>query len=365
MLASTSLAVRFANAILARWPNPSSLTEQIGWEYNHGIVLRGMEQVYRHTRDARYLTYIQRYADANVSNAGVVNIPAAHSFDNIQPSVLLPFLYAETGAAKYKTASDQVRALYDNIPRNADRGYWHKQTYPNQMWLDSIYMGMPFLMRYGATFGSCGNFCNDTVGEQVLLLAAHVRDPSTGLLYHAWDDSAAGMKAPWANPTTGRSPIVWGRALGWYAMALVDVLPDLPTSHASRAEMLTILGGIATALQATQDPATGLWYQVVDMGSRTDNWLESSGSGMFVYALKVGVNRGYLAQSYLTVANKGWQGLQTKVTTDATGPIINDAVHGMGVQNDYAGYVTQKALLANSPHGLCAILLAASEMEAL
>jgi unsaturated rhamnogalacturonyl hydrolase len=363
-LAADSLAVRFANAVMSRWPDPSNITSTAAWEYNHGIVLRGIEQVYRRTSDARYLAYIKKYADAFVNSSGVVNLPAEHSFDNIQPSVLLPFLFQQTGTAKYQLAADSIRARYDSIPRNADKGFWHKQTYPNQMWLDSIYMGMPFLARYGAVFGTCGSFCGDTVVEQVLLIAQHVRDATTGLLYHAWDDSAAGQKAAWADPTTGRSPVIWGRALGWYAMALVDTLGDLPPSQSGAADMKTILTSLAAGLKATQDPATGLWFQVVDQGSKSDDWLETSGSGMFVYALKVAVARGYIDASYLAVANKGWQGLQTKVTTDSNGlPTINGAVQGMGVQTNYAGYINQTAL-ANSPHGLCAILLAASEMEA-
>jgi unsaturated rhamnogalacturonyl hydrolase len=363
-LAADSLAVRFANAVMSRWPDPSSISSTAGWEYNHGIVLRGIEQVYRRTSDARYLAYIKKYADAYVSDSGVVNLPSAHSFDNIQPSVLLPFLFQQTGAAKYKLAADGIRTRYDSIPRNADKGFWHKQTYPNQMWLDSIYMGMPFLARYGAVFGTCGSFCGDTVVEQVLLIAQHVRDTTTGLLYHAWDDSAVGQKAAWADATSGRSPVVWGRALGWYAMALVDLLGDLPASQSGAADMRTILTSLAAGLKSTQDATTGLWFQVVDQGSKSDDWLETSGSGMFVYALKVAVDRGYLDASYLAVANKGWQGLQTKVTTDSGGlPTINGAVQGMGVQTNYAGYINQTSL-ANSPHGLCAILLAASEMEA-
>jgi unsaturated rhamnogalacturonyl hydrolase len=299
-----------------------------------------------------------------VSGTGVVNMPAAHSFDNIQPSVLLPFLFQQTGTAKYQLASNSIRARYDSIPRNADKGFWHKQTYPNQMWLDSIYMGMPFLARHGAVFGTCGTFCGDTVVEQVLLIAQHVRDTTTGLLYHAWDDSSAGQKAAWADPTTGRSPIIWGRALGWYAMALVDTLGDLTGFQPGRPDMLTILASLAAGLQSTQDATTGLWYQVLDQGSKSDDWLETSGSGMFVYALKVAVDRGYIDASYMAVANRGWQGLQTKVTTDTSGlPTINGAVQGMGVQTNYAGYIAQTAL-SNSPHGLCAILLAASEMEA-
>lgn len=364
MLPATALAVRLADAILSRWPDPGNLAgEKPGWEYNHGIVLRGLQQVYLHTLDARYLAYIRRYADENITSSGTIDIPAAHSFDNIQPSVLLPFLYQQTAMAKYKTAADAVRARYETIPKNPDGGYWHKQTYPNQMWLDSIYMGQPFLAQYGAVFGTCGTFCIDTVMKQTSLVAAHVLDPATGLLYHAWDDSPAGMKAAWANPTTGRSPIVWGRALGWYTMAVVDMLDVLPNPLGGRTELLSILSGIAAALEANQDATTGLWRQVVDMGGRSDDFLESSATGMFVYALKVAVNHGYLDARYLAVTNRGWQGLQEKVTMDASGPSITGAVQGMGVQANYADYVN-KMVLTNSSHGLCGILLASAEMEA-
>jgi unsaturated rhamnogalacturonyl hydrolase len=234
------------------------------------------------------------------------------------------------------------------------------------MWLDSIYMGEPFLMRYATAIGTCGSSCADTVFKQMLLISQHVRDTNTGLLYHAWDDSPAGQKASWANATTGRSPSVWGRALGWYAMSLVDLLPDLPAG-AQHDQLLSILQSLATGLKNTQDASTGLWFQVVDQGAMSSDWLESSGSGMFVYALKVGVNRGYLDSSYLTVANKGWTGMMSKVTNSSgTMPSITGAVKGMGVQDTYAAYVatTLMPLLTDSPHGLCAILLAASEMEA-
>jgi unsaturated rhamnogalacturonyl hydrolase len=347
---------------MTRWPDPVNIYTSNAWEYNHGIVLRGMKQVWTHTCDSRYVTYIQKYADEFVNASGVVNIPAAHSFDNIQPSSLLPWLYQQTGMAKYHTAADNIRARYDTIPTNADGGFWHKQTYPNQMWLDSIYMGETFLDQYGAVFGTCGTFCPTTILKQTLLVAAHTQDATTGLLYHAWDDSPAGMKATWADPTTGRSPVVWDRAMGWYAMAAVDMLPNLPAG-ADTTSLLASVVSIAKALKNTQDPTTGLWFDVVDQGSKSDDWLESSGSGMFVYFLKVAVNRGYIDSSYLTVANKGWTGLQTKITTDSSGvPTITGAVPGLGV-GDYASYVSP-APVSNSSHGLCAILLAASEMEA-
>ncbi|MGC9986554.1 MAG: glycoside hydrolase family 88 protein [Polyangia bacterium] len=367
-LASTSLAVRFANMILSKWPDPASIDATAGFEYNHGIVLRGIEQVYRHTGDSRYLTYIQKYIDENVSASGVVDISTTTfvAFDNMQPSVLLPFLYQQTGLAKYQTAADSIRALYNNIPTNGDGGFWHKQSLPDQMWLDGIYMGEPFLARYGAVFGTCGTFCGDTVVTQATLVGQHTLDTVTGLYYHAWWDSnpasATNVKPAWAD-ANGRSPCIWGRAMGWYAMALVDTLDDLPADQTGRNDLLSNLTGLAAGLKTTQD-ATGLWYQVMDQGNKSGNFLETSASGMFVYALKVAVNRGYIDASYLSVANSGWQGLQTKVTIDASGePSITGAVQGMNVQNNYAGYVNQ-ATKTNSSHGLCAILLAAAEMEA-
>src|SRR5204863_9730961 len=200
VLASNSLAVRIANYTMSRWANPDAIAGlTAGWEYNHGIVLRGIENVWRHTNDSKYLTYIQKYVDGYVGANGSVPIPASgmHSFDNMQPSIFLPVLYQQTGMAKYKTAADSVHAYYASIPTNPDGGFWHKSTYPNQMWLDSIYMGEPFLMRYATAIGTCGTGCSDTVYKQMLLISQHVRDTNTGLLYHAWDDSPAGMKATW------------------------------------------------------------------------------------------------------------------------------------------------------------------------
>ena len=231
------------------------------------------------------------------------------------------------------------------------------------MWLDSIYMGEPFLDQYGVVFGTCGTFCSDTIFKQMLLLAQHVRDATTGLLYHAWDDSPAGQKAAWADPTTGRSPVVWDRALGWYAMALVDMLPDLPAG-ANRDSLMSILTGIAAALKTYQDPATGLWFEVVDAGSMSTDWVETSGSGMFVYALKVGVNRGYLDSSYLRWPTRAGRGCRPRSPPIRAGcrPSPTPS-RGSACRNNYAGYINQTTL-SNSSHGLCGILLAAAEMEA-
>jgi unsaturated rhamnogalacturonyl hydrolase len=268
------------------------------------------------------------------------------------------FLYQQLGTAKYKSAADKIRQKFDTFPKNAEGGFWHKDIYPNEMWLDGIFMAEPFLVQYGL-IASCGAFCNDTATFQANLIATHVLNHTTGLARHGWDQD---KNAAWANATTGLSPEVWGRGTGWYAVALVDLLRLLPSSHPRYAQLLTNFRDVARGIRDKQDATTGLWFQVLDKGTMSGNWRESSASGLFVYALKEGVRRGILDATYDTAAQKGWTGLKTKVTNDANGPIINDAVEGMGVQTSYANYIN-KQHLSNSWHGLCAVMLAGVEME--
>lgn len=356
--AEPPIAVRFADWILATWPDPTTLTTK-GWEYNNGIILHGISKVYEKNRDPRYLAYIKRFVDAHVAEDGTVNLGPEYNIDTIQPSILLLFLYQETGGDRYRKAAEYVRRAFDSFPKNSEGGFWHKKKYPDEMWLDGIYMGEPFLVKYGHMFGN-DPACFDTAVFQLTLAARRTQDPVTGLLRHAWD---CDRNAAWADPQTGVSPEVWSRGMGWFAMALVDILKYLPADHPGREDFLTILRKVAAGVKATQDPATGLWYQVVDKGSQPDNWHETSGSAMFVYALKSGMDAGYLPRDYREVVNKAWGGLKSKVSFGADGaPVISDAVEGMGVQVSYANYVNKKRL-QNSPHGLCAILMAGSEME--
>ncbi|HEY3350085.1 MAG TPA: glycoside hydrolase family 88 protein [Thermoanaerobaculia bacterium] len=359
--ANAPLAVRLADSVLARWPDPASISGK-GWEYTNGIVLAGVAEVYRGTREPRFLAYVRRYVDSSMRADGSFDFgedAAGHNLDRIQPGVLVLFLWDETRDPKYEKAARWLRARFDAFPRNASGGFWHKKKYPNQMWLDGLYMAEPFLAGFGRRFGD-GGFCFTTPAAQARLMAGHTRAGTAGLLRHAWDESRA---AAWADPKTGMSPEAWGRAMGWYAMALVDVLAELPEGHPSRAGLRDLLAEAACGIRATQDPKTGLWFQVMDKGADPANWLETSASGMFVYALKRGADRGDLDASYLDVARKGWAGLLAQVSEDAAGrPVVVGAVEGMSVQPDFAGYVSKKRV-PNLPHGLCALLLAGSAME--
>jgi rhamnogalacturonyl hydrolase YesR len=354
--------VRFADTVLARWPDPATIDpKKNGWEYNTGIVLFGLSKIYESTHDRRYLDYIMRWVDGYVSEDGVLGWDQSrtHNLDYIQPGMLVLFLYEQTGLPKYRAAAKMVREAFDRVPKNADGGYWHKAVYPNEMWVDGIYMGQPFLVRYGALFDGAA-FANETAVFQATLAARHCLDPRTGLLYHGWDQD---RNASWADPKTGRSPVVWGRGMGWYVMALVDVLERLPAADPGYPKLLDLLRKNVAGLARVQDKKTGLWFQVLDKPGLAGNWIETSSSGMFVYAIRKAVRLKLVESSYRAVADRGWKGLQATFERDEAGaPVFTGAVQGMGVQNDVAGYL-KIPRLKNSTHGLMAVQIAASEME--
>ena len=320
-----------------------------------------MSKVYESTRDPRYLDYIRRWVDGYVNDQGVLGWDQSrtHNLDYIQPGMLILFLYEQTGLPKYKVAAETVRQAFARIPKNADGGFWHKEIHPNEMWIDGIYMGEPFLVRYGRLFGDA-EFGNDTAVFQATLAADHCLDPKTGLMFHAWDQD---RNAPWANPKTGRSPVIWSRGMGWYVMALVDILELLPPSHPGYPRLLDLLKKNVAGLARVQDEKTGLWFQVLDKGSLAGNWIENSSSGMFIYAIHKAVRLKLVDPRYGSVADRAWKGLQTTFEQDGSGrPVFTSAVRGMDVQKDVAGYLAIPRL-KNSTHGLMSVQIAASEME--
>lgn len=362
--AQTTWTKEFSDAIISRYSNINDLTGK-GWEYSNSIVLIGIEKMYYETGESKYLNYIQDYIDDFVDANGNISFNTNdNNLDHLHPGWLLITLYEETGQEKYKKAAEKLRLEFDRQPRNASGGYWHKQRYPNQMWADGVYMAEPFLIRYGAAFNDLEYAANEAT-KQAILLADHAYLADKHLLLHGWDET---KQASWADPTTGNSPEVWSRGMGWYCMALVDILDYLPTTHANYNRMIEILQNLAVGIKNYQDPVSGLWFQVVDKGDRNDNWLETSGSSMFVYSLKKAIDHGYIdSATYMPVVDKGWAGLQTTITLDSRNrPVINDFVFGMGIKDSYASYVSQSRVstpTSRYPHGYCGILLAAYEME--
>lgn len=347
------------------WSNDPARPER--WSYEQGVALKGIESVWLNTGDGRYFNFIQQSLDRFVNDDGTIKTFKLEDYnlDNVNEGKLLLTLYRVTEKEKYKKAADQLREQLKGQPRTHEGGFWHKTIYPYQMWLDGLYMGEPFYAEYAATFHEGAAF--DDIANQFIWMELHARDPKTGLLYHGWDES---KQQRWANPQTGLSPMFWGRAMGWYAMALVDTLDYFPENHPRRAELIAILKRLAPAIQKYQDAKSGTWYLILDKPGEKGNYLEASAACMFVYALAKGVRRGYLPETYLTVARKGYEGiLKEFIETDANGETnLNGTVGGAGLGGNpyrdgtYQYYISEK-IVKNDPKGVGAFLMASSEIE--
>jgi len=363
------LSEQMATTVMTVWKDAVKEPDRPDkWTYEQGVLLTGMEAVWLNTGDGRYFDYIKRVTDRYIAEDGTIKTykAADYNIDNVQPGRILLLLYKVTGQEKYRKAAASLREQLKTHPRTSEGGFWHKKIYPSQMWLDGLYMGEPFYAEYARTFGETEAF--DDIAKQFILMETHSRDAKTGLLYHGWDES---KQQQWANKETGRSPNFWGRAMGWYAMALVDSLEHFPTDHPRRAELLAILGRLAASVEKVQEPTTGLWYQVLNAGGMKGNYLEASASAMFVYSLAKAVRLGYLPESYLKVAQKGWAGIGRQFVEEAAGGGVNFkgtvSVAGLGGNpyrdGSYVYYLSEK-VVTNDAKGVGAFLMAAAEMEA-
>ncbi|HMJ54120.1 MAG TPA: glycoside hydrolase family 88 protein [Polyangiaceae bacterium] len=344
------------------------------WEYDSGLVLRGFEQAWQKTKDRRYIDYVKRSIDRFVDPTGKIEgyAPENYNIDDINSGKVLFALHADASTAvekeRYARALHLLRSQMQTHPRTREGGFWHKRIYPHQMWLDGLYMASPFLAEFALRFHEPRLL--DDVAMQILLVEKHTRDAKSGLLYHGWDES---KQQRWANPTTGMSPQFWGRAMGWYAMAVVDVLDFLPNDHPDRPAVLNVLARLAASIAAAQDASTGVWWQVLDAGGREKNYREASASAMFVYAIAKAVRRGWLDQrAYEPVARRGYQGIVDQfVEVDQQGQVNLKSVckvAGLG-GNPYRDgsyeYYTSTEVVANDPKGVGAFVLASVEVAGL
>jgi unsaturated rhamnogalacturonyl hydrolase len=360
---------RAAGAAIQRWPNGRFVPAGARWAWNYelGTLLEGVDAVWFNTADPRYFNYIKSSVDQFVTPDG--EIPTwkmdEYQLDNILLGRQLLLLYGVTQDARYAKAATLLYQQLQHQPRTASGGFWHKQRYPNQMWLDGLYMAEPFYAEYAATFHHPEAF--DDIAHQFTLMEAHARDAKTGLLFHGWDES---KQERWADKQTGLSSQFWARGMGWYMMALVDTLSYFPDDNAGRKQLIEQLNRDAAAVVSYQDQSTGLWYQVLDKGGAKGNYLESSASCMFVYALTKGVRLGYLPQSYLAHAERGYKGVLSHFIETSSGDAVSltGTVKGAGLGGDpyrdgsYAYYIGEKTA-TNDPKGVGAFLLAGVETE--
>lgn len=337
------------------------------WNYIDGCMITGILERYEITGEARFLDFADRFMSGFVEEDGRIRTydPAEYSLDNVNPAKNLITLYDLTGKEKYRKALELVRSQLSTMPRTPEGNFWHKLIYPNQVWLDGIYMALPFYMEYEKRFDAqkdCEDIC-----RQIANVEIRMRDPKTGLYYHGYD---ASRKMYWADPDTGCSPNFWLRAEGWFILGLVDVLEimkDLPM-QAESVHLQHMLLDLAKALSKYQDPS-GLWYQLIALPELAGNYLETSGTALISTALLKAVRLGFLPESFRAVGEKAFYGIvDHRLTKNADGtPCVTGIclVAGLGGEQHRDGsvaYYLSEPVVQNDAKGVGPLLLAYTEM---
>ena len=359
---------------MVRCPEATYLDGQEGklkWNYTTGLELKAFLDVYDRCQDASILDYVDAWYDAVIDSTGRIYKykKSNYSTDHVCPGRTLFGLYELTGKAKYRAAMDTLYSQLLSQPRTPEGGFWHKAVYPQQMWLDGLYMAQPFYTEYTNRFvaDSLQREANyQDIVLQFRTVFDHTFDPATGLLRHAWDSSHAMF---WCNPENGQSDHAWGRALGWYVMALVDVIDLMPAGEGQDA-LVGLLNSCFSALPLYADAQTGMWFQVLDRPYEEGNYLEATASAMFVYAMLKGARLGVLEGIRAEDAAVRYQELlDTFVREDGDGLVNLDhccEVAGLGGKQNRRGdydYYIHEPVRSNDPKGIGPLIWAALEYE--
>ncbi|RPJ08916.1 MAG: glycosyl hydrolase family 88 [Spirochaetaceae bacterium] len=336
------------------------------WDYSIGVVLLGYlrldEALGTDIWTGRVLEYCKKLVNPN----GIIHtyIPYIYNIDHVNTGKIFYRLLETNRDSRWEKALRAIRGQLETHPRTRDNIFWHKMIYPHQVWLDGLYMGLPFLAEWGKTFGEKEVF--DDITAQIENATSHLYDKKTGLYYHGWDQSG-GMK--WSQPQNNCSPNFWGRSMGWLVMALVDVLCLMPPGHEGITRIRKILESAIMALVKVADGESGVWYQVLDQGKREGNYLESSASCMIAYSIARAVSKGHLPDKYLPAAKKAWEGIKKQfVCSDARGMRLANSckVAGLGgypYRDGSYEYYLGEPIVDDDDKGIGAFILAGTELE--
>lgn len=337
------------------------------WNYTTGLLMQAMDDLSAAAGDPRFADYAKRTIDSYLTADGTIRGYDAGelNIDHINSGKMLQRLQSKHPDPRYQAALGALAAQLAKHPRTSEGAFWHKQRYPHQLWLDGVYMGMPFLAGVGVAEGD-DHKVEEAVRE-FTIARSHMRDPRSGLYYHAWDEA---KKQKWADPKTGRSRFFWGRGLGWYAMALVDILDVIPPEKTElRKPLLAIIPELAESLVRHQD-ATGVWYQILDMPKEPGNYREASASAMFTYFLAKAINKGYLPESFVPAAKKAYAGLVDEfVSVHADGSfhltnVVEVGGLGYGRDGSYRYYMSER-VIDNDPKGVGPAIMAGIQLSEL
>lgn len=336
------------------------------WNYMDGCMINAILELYLIKKDSKYLEFADAFIDYFVEEDGRIHSysPEEYNLDNINAGKTLFELYELTHKEKYRRAMDTIYRQIQGQPRTSTGNFWHKQIYPNQIWLDGLYMAQPFYMQYEATYND-GKGCIDSY-EQFLHVYDLMRDTRNGLYYHAYDDS---RQMFWCDKVTGLSDSFWLRALGWYAMALIDTMDVMPAFMCREKERLRVIyQELIDSMLPYQDEETGMWYQVVNRGGIAPNYLETSGSAIFAFAIMKSVRLGFLDDSYYSWGKKAFDGICRTRLSEKDGELQLDGiclVAGLGNKEKREGtfdYYMREPIVKNEAKGVAPLILAYIEV---
>lgn len=274
------------------------------WNYIDGCMLSALMTLSDITGEALFADFVETFVDSFVGEDGTIRTydPAKYNLDDVNEGRVLFPLYAKTKKEKFRLAADRLARQLKDQPRTWEGNFWHKRIYPDQVWLDGIYMAQPFRALYARELGD--RDYSDIV-HQIETVRRRMFDPKKGLYYHGYDASKTVF---WADPITGCSKSFWLRAIGWFATALADlmgIVDDPAALDALRPIFTELMAGVAPYAEAD----TGMYYQVVDQGGRAGNYLETSGSSMIAYAMLKGARLGILPQEYADLGKRTFDGI--------------------------------------------------------
>ena len=327
------------------------------FHYHQGVFLSGMYECFKLCGEQKYFDYMREWVDSVVSPQGEIHEFCNEWLDDIQPGILLFPLMEKTNDTRYEKALLKLMKVLKAFPRNKMGGFWHKYECSNEMWLDGLYMSGPIRMMHAAKYGDSAEA--EDVVKQALLLYDKTKDEKTGLLYQAWDCEG---KSYWAEHEEAHSPQFWSRSIGWFLTAALDILYYLPREHHLRGKLAGAFASAAEAAAHYQDGESGMWYQVTDRGGDENNWLESSGTALFSYALMRGAREGFLPPQYTEIGQAGYEGLIKRLKTDESGNLVLGGICAGTCIGDYDYYIGRPSS-ENDLHGMGAFLLMCCEAE--
>ena len=312
-----------------------------GWDYIDGCMIMALLEIYSTTGEQKYLDFADYYEDFRIHDDGTIDGYDINTYncDELNGGKNLFTLYKLTKKEKYKKALDKLYEQVKNQPRTKEGNFWHKRIYPNQVWLDGLYMAQPFYMEYETTFNGCKNV--DDIYNQFFNVEKIMKDPETGLYYHGYDSSKSIF---WADKQTGLSQNFWLRALGWFSMALLDTLNKAPDRECENWKKLkTIFIDLCESMLKFQDES-GMWYQVPNYPKKGKNYLETSGSAIYAYSLLKGFRTGILQDKKFQDAGiKAFEGICEKYLNTDSGKLSLGGiclVAGLGPEKDLRRYGT-------------------------